>query len=338
MTRYIALNMGECSGIGPELIIKSLSSDEAASFSAVIVVGDRELFSYVSKTLRIPMPFTAFASSDDELTKCMLAGEKKIFYDIKCVDMEHFEFGHPSENTGLAAYTTTAKAVSLIQNSYASALVTLPADSRALALAGLDVLTYDDMIDELTLSKRGLRMLDADGVKIFSHTYNTRLRLALDEITFEKILDTIIRVDSLTQENSVFSLDKPLAIASVNPHREDSLVWEEEERDILIPAIEKARQIGIDIIGPVSADVLMHRAEKGLYRAVIALFYDQAHIAAMSMSFEKTVTVVWGWPFPVIRVDRPAMLERAGKNMSAPYCLNQALRVARKYVDLGVIS
>ena len=173
-------------------------------------------------------------------------------------------------------------------------------------------------------------IIEADGVKIFSHTHHIPLRKALEEITYEKILDTIIRVDSLTVGCSVFDHDKPLAIASVNPHHADSLSYDEEESEVLIPAIKAARSIGIDIIGPVSGDHLMHRAKKGLYRAVITLFHDQAHIAAMSFDFEHTVTVTWGWPFISVGVDRGAMLERAGKNIMEPYNLIQALYIASK--------
>lgn len=338
MIRYIALPMGEAAGVSPEMIIKALSTENPEEYGGVIVVGDLRLFRKVSRDLRVPLAFTAYVSNDAELTESQKAGENCIFYDLPLIDMDEFRYGQISANTGRATYAATAKAVELIQNSFASALVTPPLDARAIRMAGMEECRYLSMIPEFCASGRGITMLDSDGVKIFSHTHHIPLRKALEEITFEKILDTIIHVDSLTVGCSVFDHEKPLAIASVNPHHADSLSYDEEESEVLIPAIKAARQIGIDIIGPVSGDHLMHRAKKGLYRAVITLFHDQAHIAAMSFDFEHTVTVTWGWPFITVGVDRGAMLERAGKNIMEPYNLIQALYIASKYIKTGVNS
>ena len=334
MTRYIALPMGEASGVSPEMIIKALQSENHRRYGGVIVIGDLDLFKKVSRDLLLPLPFSAYVETDEDLKQRQIEGENHIFYNLPTIDMDVFEYGKISENTGRATYACTAKAVELIQNSFANALVTVPLDARAISMAGIKESRYQTMIPEFCSSGRGINMLDSSGVKIFSHTHH----VPLEDITFEKILDTIIRVDSLTVNENIFDTEKPLAIASVNPHHADSLFYDEEERDILIPAIEAANNIGINIIGPVSGDHLMHRAKKGLYRAVITLFHDQAHIAAMSFDFEHTVTVTWGLPFLVVGVDRGAMLERAGKNMMQPYNLIQALQKASEYIQIGVNS
>ncbi len=338
MIRYIALPMGEAAGVSPEMIIRALATENPAEYGGVVVVGDLRLFRKVSRDIRVPLAFTAYVENDGELSESQKAGENRIFYDLPLIDMDEFEYGKISANTGRATYASTAKAVELIQNTFASALVTPPLDARAVRMAGFEECRYLPMISEFCASGRGITMLDSSGVKIFSHTHHIPLRKALEEITYEKILDTIIHVDSLTQGSTVFDNDKPLAIASVNPHHADSLGYDEEESEVLIPAINAAREIGIDIVGPVSGDHLMHRAKKGLYRAVITLFHDQAHIAAMSFDFEHTVTVTWGWPFISVGVDRGAMLERAGRGMMKPYNLIQALHIASKYIETGVNS
>lgn len=338
MTRYIVLPMGEAAGVGPELIVKALLSDERVNYGPLTVVGDRAVFNKLSRDLRLPLPFTSYVETDEELLDALRRGEDTVFYHHQCIDMDFFEYSKADAVTGRACYECTRKAVSLIQNALATVLVTVPLDERALALAGYDTVRYETMVSDFASCQRGLTMLDVNGVRIFSHTHHMRLRDALDTITYEKILDTIIKVDSLTQDRKIFNSDKPLAIATVNPHHADSLTWDEEERDAIIPAIRSARDIGINITGPVGADHLMHRAAKGQYRAVIALFHDQAHIAAMSMDYEHTVTVNWGWPFLAVRVDRGARLDRAGQGSMIPVSLIQALKVARQYIEMGVES
>ena len=338
MVKYIALPMGEASGVSPEMIIKALQVENHKYYGGVIVIGDLNLFKKVARDIQLPLPFSAYVSSDEELLEREKEGEIHIFYDLQLLDMDLFKYGVISSQTGRATYACTAKAVSLIQDSYATSLVTVPLDARAITMAGINENRYQTMLPEFCSSGRGINMLDSSGVKIFSHTHHVPLRKALEDITFEKILDTIIHVDSLTTNERVFEIEKPLAIASVNPHHADSLSYDAEEQDILIPAIEAAKAIGINIIGPVSGDHLMHRAKKGLYRAVITLFHDQAHIAAMSFDFEHTVTITWGLPFLVVGVDRGAMLERAGKNIMMPYNLIQALKISTEYLLIGVNS
>ena len=107
MNRYIAIPMGECAGIGPEIIVKALSCDMRRQFGSILVVGDRALFTRLSRDLHIPLPFTSFVSDDKALERAMMNGESTIFYDIPCVDMEAFAYGVPSADTGMACYTTT---------------------------------------------------------------------------------------------------------------------------------------------------------------------------------------------------------------------------------------
>ena len=60
MTRYIALPMGEASGVSPEMIIKALQSENHRRYGGVIVIGDLDLFKKVSRDLLLPLPFSAY--------------------------------------------------------------------------------------------------------------------------------------------------------------------------------------------------------------------------------------------------------------------------------------
>ena len=89
-SRYLVLPMGEAAGISPELIIKALNDEKRRAFGRVIVVGDKMLFRKVSKDLDIPLPFTSFVESDEELVSSIAAGEETIFYNLRCIDLEKF--------------------------------------------------------------------------------------------------------------------------------------------------------------------------------------------------------------------------------------------------------
>ena len=142
MVRYIALPMGEASGVGPEMIIKALQVVDHKVYGGIIVVGDLNLFKKVARDIELPLPFTAYVSSDEDLASRQKEGENHIFYDLQLIDVDLFKYGVISHQTGRATYACTAKAVELIQNSYAHSLVTVPLDARAISMAGINENRY----------------------------------------------------------------------------------------------------------------------------------------------------------------------------------------------------
>lgn len=338
MERYIAMPMGESASVSPEMIIKALAVPDHEEYGGVVVVGDLNLFKRVSKEIRVPLTFTAYVKSDEELMEEQQNGELRIFYDLPCIDSSSFRYGLLTAEGGRACYNCTKKAVSLVQNAYCVALVVPPLDARSLSLAGYQTTRYESMIAHFASTGKGVGMLDADGVKLFSLTPYMPLSEAIDSLTFEKVLDGIIRIDSLTSDRFVFDPQLPLAICSLNPHYADEEVWQGKDQDVIIPASDAARQIGINLEGPLTADHVMHLARKGKYRAIIALYHDQASVAALSADYEHTVKVTWELPFLMVSTYRGSMLDRAGMNSVNPVNLIQALHIASAYIQIGVNS
>ena len=92
MVRYIALPMGEASGVGPEMIIKALQVVDHKVYGGIIVVGALNLFKKVARDIELPLPFTAYVSSDEDLASRQKEGENHIFYDLQLIDMDLFKY------------------------------------------------------------------------------------------------------------------------------------------------------------------------------------------------------------------------------------------------------
>ncbi len=336
MDRYLAVPMGECSGVSPELILKALNA-ASESVGGVVVVGDARLFKKVSEDLSLSLPFSVCVTTDKELLKAQ-ESEQFIFYDLTLIDLDKFEYGNYSSQTGEATFQCTKKAIELIHNSYCCALVTMPLDGRALKAAGHEETTYVQILDTLSIHITPHRMLDTCGVKIFTLTGQIPIKEALSELTYEKILDSLINVDAITMNQEVFDQTKPLGISTLNPHHEDSETFGKEEMEAVIPAVEAAQAIGIDVVGPIETYHLVQGAREGKYRAIVTLCYEQAIIAATSQDFYKTILVIWGCPFLVVCVDRGPLMNIAGKGIANASGALQALCLAREYVNIGVNS
>jgi len=109
------------------------------------------------------------------------------------------------------------------------------------------------------------------------------------------------RIDDfmITEFNKVVIENGKIAVAAFNPHGGEGGAMGSEEINEIIPAIETAKQKGINAIGPYPADTIFINGGKGEFEAILAMYHDQGNIAAKLMDFGAGVTVVAG--LPIIR-------------------------------------
>ena len=140
------------------------------------------------------------------------------------------------------------------------------------------------------------------------------------------------RVRPHHQEQLRFDCTLPLAVAARNPHASDGGLFGDEERIHIIPAIEDARAMGIEVVGPIGADSVFHQALTGRWRAVISLYHDQGHIAAKTYDFNQTISVTWGLPFLRTSVDHGTAFDIAGRGIADEKQDGEAIEAAREYL------
>jgi 4-hydroxythreonine-4-phosphate dehydrogenase len=90
----------------------------------------------------------------------------------------------------------------------------------------------------------------------------------------------------------------------------------------------------IEIIGPVSPDTVFHRAVEGEFDAVLCMYHDQALIPLKLHAFHNGVNVTLGLPFPRTSPDHGTAFEIAGQGVARPdsmiAAINLAVEVAKK--------
>ena len=96
----------------------------------------------------------------------------------------------------------------------------------------------------------------------------------------------------------------------------------------VVPAVEAARQRGIDVTGPVPADIIFHQAIQGRYDAVLCMFHDQGHIPVKVYGFEESITANLGLPFVRTSVDHGTAFDIAGKGIADAFSMLESIRLA----------
>ena len=120
-------------------------------------------------------------------------------------------------------------------------------------------------------------------------------------------------------------------MAGLNPHGGEHGLFGDEETRELEPAIADARNLGLDVAGPIAADSVFHLALNGGFDAVLSLYHDQGHIAAKLVDFQRTIAVTLGLPFIRTSVDHDTAFDLAGQGTANALSMAEAIRLAAVY-------
>ena len=129
-------------------------------------------------------------------------------------------------------------------------------------------------------------------------------------------------------------MKKPLiAVAGLNPHCGEGGLFGDEELKEINPAIAKAKEGQINVMGPVSPDTLFARGKAGEFDAILALYHDQGHIPCKTLDLEESVSITLGLPFIRGSVDHGTAFDKAGKGIATNKSMVAAIRSTVKYAS-----
>jgi 4-hydroxythreonine-4-phosphate dehydrogenase len=323
----IAVTMGDPAGIGPEIAAKALAERELLRISRPLVVGDRGVMGRTVQDLGLALEVHAVGHP----AAGRYAQGTLDVLDLGNVDLGALRIGEIQAAAGRAAGEAVERAIRLALAGEVDGIATAPLNKEALWAAGYPYPGHTEMLAALTGSPESLTMFVIGRLRIFFLTRHVSLREAIDQITRDRVRETLRIAAGVLRDLGVAS--PRIAVAGLNPHAgEGGKMGDEEIREIG-PAIREARAGGVDASGPIPADSVFHLAAEGRFDAVLSLYHDQGHIAAKSMDFYKTVSVTTGLPFIRTSVDHGTAFDIAGKGIASPASMVEAIRVA---ADLAV--
>jgi 4-hydroxythreonine-4-phosphate dehydrogenase len=159
-------------------------------------------------------------------------------------------------------------------------------------------------------------------------TCHKPLKEAVRLITKEKLLDAIkIGHDHMIKINKK---SPKIAVCGLNPHAGENGIFGSEEINEITPAINFLAKEGVDVVGPISADIIFREAKKGKYDLIIAHYHDQGHIPVKLLYFDQSVNVTLGVPFIRTSVDHGTAFDIAYKGQANAINMLTAILYALK--------
>jgi 4-hydroxythreonine-4-phosphate dehydrogenase len=318
----IAITMGDAAGIGPEIIMKALGSDEVHGLCKALVVGDAARLRHAGQIVGSRLEV---ASLDDPGSAAARRGI------VDCIDLklipDDLPFGKTSAVAGEAAYRYVERAVRIVEARQAQAICTAPLSKEALHAAGHKYPGHTELLAALTHTPEVSMMLVAPRLRVIHVTTHMGLLEAIARIDVPLVGRVIARAhDTLV----LAGLAKPrIGVCGINPHAgENGLFGRGEEAEKIVPAVRAAQARGIDVKGPLPADTLFFLAARGDYDIVVAMYHDQGHGPIKVMGLEAGVNITVGLPVVRTSVDHGTAFDIAGKGIADERSLIEALRQA----------
>lgn len=126
-----------------------------------------------------------------------------------------------------------------------------------------------------------------------------------------------------------FWIEKPkIAVLGLNPHAGDHGLIGVEDQQIILPAIEKAKQSGVFCFGAYAADGFFAEDTYTKFDAVLAMYHDQGLIPFKHIASRSGVNYTAGLPFVRTSPDHGTGYDIAGKNLASETSFREALFTA----------
>src|SRR5574341_1414991 len=253
MRPRIAITLGDPRGIGPDVVTKVLADPPAPA--DYIVIGPEDLIRELPGEHLVIGKRTALPA------------------------LPASRFPLPAEEAGRLVGESVETAVKLALAGEVDAIVTAPAEKRALNLAGYRFPGHTEWLAHLAGDVPVAMMLASDRLRVVLVTTHLPLREVPRVLTTEQV----VRVGRITAKvlREWWGIETPrLVLCGLNPHLGEGGLFGDEDRTLLQPA---ARELSA--AGPLPADTVFVRALRGEFDAVLTPSHDVGMTALKVASF-----------------------------------------------------
>jgi 4-hydroxythreonine-4-phosphate dehydrogenase len=364
----IGISLGDMTGIGPEVTLKALAAEAGSEDDTrYLLIGDVEHVRSLNRKLGLnlslevlhgPLPglsleeqaqrreggtahikVTQLGANPQEGTAMLAVLGKKpekdgrifIFNPLHEPLPKNLPNGAPEAAQAAVAWLREGARRCL--DGELDALVTAPVNKEAIVRSGQAFVGQTEFLSELAGAKRTAMMLlgqDDRGrwLRVALVTTHLPLKSVSEQITKEKVEMTI---ELATRACRDLGLKRAkIAVCGLNPHAGEGGKMGTEELTTIGPAAKAAKERGLDVVGPMSADSLFYYAYRGEYDAVVAMYHDQGLVPLKMIGFETGVNWTLGLPFVRTSPDHGTAYDIAGKGRAEPSSMMAAIGLAKK--------
>jgi len=324
MTGWIAISLGDVTGIGPEVTLKAVAEEMEKDETRYLLIGDNDRTASIHKKLGLGFELQPFSD--------YRAKGRVFLHDSMPNPLpSKMETGSPVAAKAALDWLTDGAQKCLKHE--VDALVTAPLNKNGVLRSGQPFVGQTEYLSELAGTTQTAMMLlghDDRGrwLRVALATTHVPIKSLAAQIRADKIELAIALAATACRD---LGLERQrIGVCGLNPHAGEGGKMGDEEITTIQPAVDAARKKGIDVIGPMAADALFHYAYRGDYDAVVAMFHDQGLAPLKMIAFESGVNWTLGLPFVRTSPDHGTAYDIAGQGKANPSSMRAAIRLAKQ--------
>lgn len=325
MTVRVALTPGEPAGIGPDLTVRLAQQNWPVE---LVAIADPELLQARAELLGLPLTLTTYdvnrpPAAQQAGTLTVLPVKTPAAVKPGQLDLS---------NASYVVDTLTRAGEGCLHGEFA-AVVTAPVHKGIINDAGISFSGHTEFFAAQAKVDKVVMMLASPELRVALVTTHLPLRDVADAITPDT-LEQVITI-LVSDMRSKFGLADPrILVCGLNPHAGEQGHLGSEENDVIIPVLDKLRNQGFKLHGPLPADTLFQPHYLDKADAVLAMYHDQGLPVLKYQGFGTAMNITLGLPYIRTSVDHGTALSLAGTNEvsigSAQYALEQAISLANQ--------
>ena len=314
--KKIAISVGEPAGIGPDILIQTVQKQRK---DLLIAYADPDLIAERARLLKLPLKLTDPESKDA--------------YSPGALSIVPYKLALPCrpgmlnpENSEYVLKCLNAATDSCVKNE-TEALVTAPIQKSVIRDANIKFTGHTEYLANKLGTSNQVMMLASDHLRIALVTTHIPLNKVSNSITKEKLIRTIkiLNTDLINK----FQISKPkILVCGLNPHAGESGYLGTEETKIITPTLRELSTLGIDVVGPLSADTIFNEVNIKQADAFVAMYHDQGLPVIKSLNFGEITNITLGLPIIRTSVDHGTALDLAGTGKSIYKSFEKAVHLA----------
>jgi 4-hydroxythreonine-4-phosphate dehydrogenase len=324
MTGWIAISLGDVTGIGPEVTLKALAEELDADQTRYLLIGDEGHLRSLNKSLGLSLPLQPFQGT---------TSDGRVLVHNPSPEPLSRDLQPGSTPPARAALAWLIDGADRCMRKEADALVTAPVNKEAILRTGQRFVGQTEFLSERAMTDRTIMMLlgaDERGrwLRVALATTHVPLRLVADRLSQAKVE---LAIELVAQACGELALGRArVGVCGLNPHAGEGGQLGTEEQTLITPAIEAAKRKGLDVSGPWAADTLFYHAYRGDYDAVVAMYHDQGLAPLKMIGFETGVNWTLGLPFIRTSPDHGTAYDIAGQGKASPSSMRAAIQLAKQ--------
>jgi len=323
-TTKIILSVGDESGVGPEIILKALHSNELPKNIDFTLVGSKKNLQNTYSQLKT------------------LGVENLIDpINLKIHDLEVSSHDNNFKSSyGNSSFYYLKKAIELVKQYPNSALVTGPICKKSWSDAGHYFSGQTEVLAKFC-GVKNVGMLFTAKSPFTGWRFNTLLattHIALSQVP-KKLTTELIhnKLDLFKNFCSTYIQKPTFKVAGLNPHAGENGILGNEEKDWLNNALIdwRKKNLNIKLLGPLSPDSCWNSSAKAWrnkdaekHDGILAMYHDQGLIPMKVIALNYSVNTTIGLPFIRTSPDHGTGFDIAGKGIAQSQSMIEAIKTA----------